>query len=145
MRQELKKYFELTKPRITIMVLLTAYLGYYMGLRSQLDYSSNWSSYTKLVYLLIGTWFTSSSASIFNQIIEWKQDSKMLRTQNRPLVKGYIKKSSALIFGGFFFIIGVLILYVLVNPITALISIITVFLYIFVYTPSKKITTWNIY
>ena len=67
----------------------------------------------------------------------------MLRTQNRPLVKGYIKKSSALIFGGFFFIIGVLILYVLVNPITALISIITVFLYIFVYTPSKKITTWN--
>ena len=143
MREKISNYIELTKPRITILVLVTAYLGYYLGLRSQDNHMASLESWIVLFYLLLGTWGTSASAAVLNQLIERRQDAEMMRTKNRPLVTGSIQWTSALIFGTILGVSGFLFLYYLINPITAWISASTILLYIFVYTPSKRITTWN--
>ena len=143
MKDMIAVYIDLTKPRITMLVLVTAYLGYYLGLRSQEAYMMSIDNYISLIYLLLGTWATSASAAVLNQVIEWRQDAQMSRTKNRPLAIGAINRTSALLFGSVLGIGGFIFLYQLINPITAWISAATLILYIFVYTPSKKITTWN--
>ena len=143
MREKISNYIELTKPRITMLVLVTAYLGYYLGIRSQDHHMASLDSWLVLLYLLIGTWTTSAAAAVLNQVIERRQDAEMIRTKNRPLVRGSVQLVPAIIFGFVLGIFGFILLYLAINPITAWISIATVFLYIFVYTPSKRISTWN--
>ena len=126
-----------------MLVLVTAYLGYYLGLRSLDNHMYSLESWLVLIYLLLGTWATSASAAVLNQVMEKNQDSKMIRTQNRPLVKGSINWIPALIFGIVLGGSGFLLLYWFINPLTAWISAATIILYIFIYTPSKRITTWN--
>ena len=81
-----------------MLVLVTAYLGYYLGLRSQENHMVDFDSWLVLFYLLLGTWATSASASILNQVIERNHDAKMARTKDRPLVKGTVQFISALVF-----------------------------------------------
>jgi len=133
----------MTKPRITMLVLVTAYLGYYLGLRSQGSHMATVDSWLILFYLILGTWATSAGAAVLNQVIERRHDAKMTRTKNRPLVIGKIGPMSALIFGAFLSFGGCALLYYLVNPLTAFISVATILLYILIYTPSKRISTWN--
>ena len=143
MKTTLSTYIELTKPRITLLVLVTAYLGYYLGLRSQGDHMVSVESWLILFYLILGTWATSAGAAVLNQVIERRHDAKMARTKNRPLVIGKISPMNALVFGMVLSLGGYVFLYYLINPLTAWISAATVFLYILIYTPSKRITTWN--
>ena len=143
MKTTLSTYIELTKPRITLLVLVTAYLGYYLGLRSQGDHMVSVESWLILFYLILGTWATSAGAAVLNQVIERRHDAKMARTKNRPLVIGKISPMNALVFGMVISLGGYVFLYYLINPLTAWISAATVFLYILIYTPSKRITTWN--
>ena len=126
-----------------MLVLVTAYLGYYLGLRSQENHMITLDSWLTLLCFLLGTWAASASAAVLNQVIERGQDSKMMRTKNRPLAKGSIQWVSALVFGIILGVFGFIFLYKLVNSITAWISIATILLYVFIYTPSKKISTWN--
>ena len=143
LKTTLSTYIELTKPRITLLVLVTAYLGYYLGLRSQGDHMVSVESWLILFYLILGTWATSAGAAVLNQVIERRHDAKMARTKNRPLVIGKISPMNALVFGMVLSLGGYVFLYYLINPLTAWISATTVFLYILIYTPSKRITTWN--
>ena len=131
-KEKVSAYIELTKPRIIMLVLVTAYLGYYLGLRSQDSHMHTLESWLDLFYLCIGTWATSASAAVLNQVIEHKQDAEMSRTKHRPLVTGSIDVLSALIFGLLIGIFGFIFLYITINPITAWISAITIFLYIFI-------------
>ena len=133
----------MTKPRITMLVLVTAYLGYYLGLRSQGSHMATVGSWLILFYLILGTWATSAGAAVLNQVIERRHDAKMTRTKNRPIVIGKIGPMNALIFGAFLSFGGCVLLYYLINPLTAFISVATILLYILIYTPSKRITTWN--
>mgnify|MGYP001244863876 FL=1 len=126
-----------------MLVLVTAYLGYYLGLRSQENHMTTLDTWLTLLCFLLGTWGASASAAVLNQVIERGQDSKMMRTKNRPLAKGSIQWVSALVFGIILGVFGFIFLYKLVNSITAWISIATIILYVFIYTPSKKISTWN--
>ena len=126
-----------------MLVLVTAYLGYYLALRSQDNHMHCMESWVVLFYLLLGTWATSASAAVLNHVMEWRDDAQMSRTKDRPIPKGSVQWLPALIFGMLLGIIGFVLMYILINPITAWISAATVLLYIFVYTPSKKITTWN--
>ena len=89
-----------------MLVLVTAYLGYYLGLRSQGSHMGNLESWLLLSYLLIGTWATSASAAVLNQVIERKQDAEMTRTKQRPIVRGIIRWKSAFIFSLFLGIFG---------------------------------------
>ena len=143
MKTTLSTYIELTKPRITLLVLVTAYLGYYLGLRSQGDHMVSLESWLILCYLILGTWATSAGAAVLNQVMERRHDAKMARTKNRPLVMGKISPMNALVFGISLSLCGCVFLYYLINPLTAWISAATVLLYILIYTPSKRITTWN--
>ena len=143
LKTTLSTYIELTKPRITLLVLVTAYLGYYLGLRSQGDHMVSVESWLILFYLILGTWATSAGAAVLNQVIERRHDAKMARTKNRPLVIGKISPMNALVFGMVLSLGGYVFLYYLINPLTAWISAATVLLYILIYTPSKRITTWN--
>jgi len=143
LKENFSNYLELTKPRISMLVLVTAYLGYYLGIRSQGNHMISLDSWLVLFYLLIGTWATSASAAILNQVMEIKHDAKMNRTKNRPLVKGLIKNKDALIFGMFLGFFGLVFLLIFVNLLTMLISFATILLYLFIYTPSKRISTWN--
>jgi len=124
-------------------VLVTAYLGYYLGLRSQGYHMVSVESWLILFYLILGTWATSAGAAVLNQVIERRHDAKMARTKNRPLVIGKISPMNALVFGMALSLGGYVFLYYLINPLTAWISAATIFLYILIYTPSKRITTWN--
>ena len=133
----------MTKPRITMLVLVTAYLGYYLGLRSQGSHMATVDSWLILFYLILGTWATSAGAAVLNQVIERRHYAKMTRTKNRPLVIGKIGPMNALIFGAFLSFGGCVLLYYLINPLTAFISVATILLYILIYTPSKRISTWN--
>ncbi len=143
MKTTLSTYIELTKPRITLLVLVTAYLGYYLGLRSQGDHMVSLESWLILFYLILGTWATSAGAAVLNQVMERRHDAKMARTKNRPIVMGKISPMNALVFGISLSLCGCVFLYYLINPLTAWISAATVLLYILIYTPSKRITTWN--
>ena len=143
MKTTLSAYIELTKPRITLLVLVTAYLGYYLGLRSENNHMVSIESWLMLFYLILGTWATSAGAAVLNQVMERRHDAKMVRTKNRPLVIGKIAPMNALVFGMILLLCGCVFIYFLINPLTACISAATVFLYILIYTPSKRITTWN--
>ncbi|MDP6852837.1 MAG: heme o synthase [Candidatus Marinimicrobia bacterium] len=143
MNQKISSYIELTKPRIALMVLVTAYLGYYLGVRSQDSHMTDWSSWLLLLYLLIGTCAASAGSAVLNQVFEHRHDAKMARTKNRPIVTGEVAILPAMIFGIILSVAGITILYFFTNPITAGISAATILLYILIYTPSKRISTWN--
>lgn len=123
---------ELTKPRITFLVLLTTVVGFYMGsadLRVSL-----------LLHTILGTALVAGGASALNQYFERDFDARMLRTQHRPLPDGRLAPNEALIFSTIISIAGVAYLMLFVNVLTGLIGAMTLLAYIFVYTPLKTRT-----
>tara|TARA_B100000073_G_scaffold207552_1_gene172181 strand:+ start:313 stop:1143 length:831 start_codon:yes stop_codon:yes gene_type:complete len=124
-----------------MLVMLTGYLGFYLGLRSQgllsIDY------YDKLVYLLIGMFLSSSGCAVLNQYLEKDFDAQMKRTKNRPIPSNRVLPLNALLFGSILCVFGVFFVYQTINSLTAFICLLTIVLYLFVYTPSKRFSTFN--
>ena len=141
--KKLNLIFELCKVNITILVIVTCYIGFYLGLRSKGLYMIELSSWYSFLFLLIGVFFTSSGASALNQYIERDYDSMMDRTKNRPIPLNLIKPGLAIVIGTFFSIFGLVVLYFFINTLTAIISLFTILTYLFVYTPLKRITSLN--
>ena len=139
----LKKYLELIKFNISILVLVECYIGYYLGLRFDGFLMVERNSLIVFFYLMIGTFLSSSGASILNQYFERNYDSKMNRTKNRPIPSGLIKANTALFLGIVLSFIGPLLLIYKVNYLTGFISFMTIFTYVCIYTPSKRITSLN--
>lgn len=139
--QVVNNYLEMMKFRISMLVMLTGYLGFYLGLRSQgllsIDY------YDKLVYLLIGMFLSSSGCAVLNQYLEKDFDAQMKRTQNRPIPSNRVLPLNALLFGSILCVFGVFFVYQTINNLTAFICLLTIVLYLFVYTPSKRFSTFN--
>lgn len=133
---QLGAFFELTKPRITFLILVSTALGFYLG--SQGKINSNQFALT-----IIGTFLLAGGAGAINHFVEKDLDKLMDRTQSRPIPAGIISGKNALFFGVSITIIGFIILAALVNYLTAILGLITVLLYIFIYTPLKKITWLN--
>lgn len=128
-------YIKLTKPRISIMVVITAAIGYCLG-------TNNFSTTTFLA-LLLGTWASSGGASALNQYLERQNDSLMERTKKRPIPSGLIDPEKALLFGVALSLLGVFLLVTQINLLTGFIALLTVFLYVFLYTPLKQISAYN--
>jgi len=129
-------YIELTKPRILTLVLVTTVLGYYLG-------GEGISSVPLLMFLLLGVALVSGGSSALNHYLEREFDSKMQRTKNRPIPSGIITPGHALNFGILLTLLGIVILYVKVNILTAFLGLLTSFLYIMVYTPMKRASWLN--
>ena len=129
-------YFELLKPNIMSLVLVTTVLGYYLG-------GDGINSWFNLVLTLIGTALTSGGSGALNHYLERDTDALMERTKNRPIPAGIISPSSALMFGILLVLCGSTLLVWKINTLTGFLSILTAFLYVLVYTPMKKITWLN--
>ena len=125
----IKNYLEMMKPRISLLVLLTGYLGFYLGLRSEniIDIAN----YQKLIFLLFGMFFSSSGCAVLNQYIEKDFDAKMKRTMNRPIPSKRIPPINALLFGSILCVFGVFFIFQTVNQLTAIICFLTIFLFSF--------------
>ena len=129
-------YLELTKPRITMLVLVTTALGFYLG-------GEGIHSWSLFLFLLLGAGLVCAGSSALNHYLEREFDSKMLRTRNRPIPSGIISPNDALTFGIILILAGLVILYVKVNILTSFLSLLTTFLYIMVYTPMKRVSWLN--
>ena len=136
-------YIELMKPRITLLVLVTAYLGYYLGLRSIGSVGLDIPNIILLLHLMLGTFLSSSGAAVLNQYLERNYDGLMARTSHRPIPSGLILPMHALNFGLLLSLMGVLYLIVYTHPFTGFLSLITILFYTLIYTPSKRFTVWN--
>ena len=132
----MKDYLELTKPRITWLILMSAAVGYYFG------HTGHWSVLAVL-NTLIGTGLIASGTAALNQWYERDADLKMRRTQNRPLPSGRLAPVQALWFGISLAILGGVELGFAVNWLAAALGISTLVLYLFLYTPLKQKTWWS--
>src|SRR5207253_9795217 len=97
----MKAYIELTKPRITWLILMSAGIGYFFGARfSGVTFSvaPGWH-WLALLNTILGTGLIASGTAALNQWIEREADAKMRRTQGRPLPSGRLTARNALIFG----------------------------------------------
>ena len=138
---KIKSYWELTKPDITLLILMSTFLGYFLGM--QFIENPLLNQPLVLLHLMLGSALTSAGVAILNEYIEREQDAKMNRTLSRPLPSGRIVPKSALIFGIVVSVIGVLELAFLVNLYCGILSFITITVYLFVYTPIKQKSPWN--
>ena len=127
---------ELFKIRMTLHILITTLIGFYIGSGPDPDWAG-------LGWTLLGTGLMAISAFCFNQAMEKDFDSVMIRTQKRPLPRERIGLHTAYVAGAITGLAGSFLLWKLVNPLTAMIGIATVGLYAGVYTPMKRLTTLN--
>ena len=143
----LKKYINMMKPRITLLVIVTCYLGYYLGVRNNdiNSYMADWASIEPFLHLVIGTFLTSSGSAILNQYIERDLDKLMDRTNSRPLPQKEVDHRIALFLGLGFSLFGVWYLFQSLEHglITSIIAFITILSYVCIYTPLKVKTKWN--
>ena len=131
----LADFYELTKPRMNFLVLVTTMVGFYMALRQ------GWQGWGLMLHTLVGTALAAAGASVLNQYVEREHDAKMNRTAGRPLPAGRVAPLEALLFGVTLGASGVLYLAALVNPLTAALGAVTIATYVFLYTPMKRWTT----
>jgi heme o synthase len=132
-RERVGAYLELTKPRITFLIVLTAAAGF--GLASpRVDYLAMLSA-------LFGIAVLSSGIATLNQYAERDLDGLMRRTANRPLPSGKLLPWEALAFGVTLTVLAEVYLLVLVNPLSALLGLTVIAGYVFAYTPLKTRTS----
>jgi heme o synthase len=131
---KLSAYAELTKPRITFLVVLTAAAGFCMGSAAGIDY-------LRLLNMSIGIALLSSGIATLNQYLERDLDRLMRRTEARPLPSGKLLPLEAALFGIALSLLATAFLAIFVNPLSALLGLATLASYLFVYTPLKTKTT----
>lgn len=132
----LRDWIELTKPEITFLVAISSLAGFVLGSPGAIDWA-------RLAALLVGVVLSSAGGSTLNHVLERSLDGSMRRTASRPLPTGRITPTAALRFGTGLVAAGLAVLCPLVNPLTGVLAALTVLVYVFVYTPLKRVTAWN--
>ena len=127
---------DLFKARLTLLVLLTTLVGFYLGSRGGVDY-------LLMFHTVLGTALLASGASALNQLLERDYDALMRRTADRPLPSGRLQPQTVLTIGVASAAIGLVYLSVGVNLPAALIGAGSLLTYLFVYTPLKRVTWLN--
>lgn len=127
--------WQLTKPGITRLVLVTTAVGFYLGSSAALDWAL-------LFHALVGTGLLAAGTNALNQYAERSIDAVMKRTRHRPLPAGRIGPGLALSFSVGISVAGTVYLAWLVNLLTAVLGAMALLVYIFAYTPLKRRTWW---
>jgi len=130
------QYLQLTKARLSALVLLTTAVGYVMASLGDIDW---W----RLTLTVIGTALAAGSASAINQLMEIRRDGLMHRTRNRPLPSGAMTSTHASFAAVIMGVSGVTMLAVWVNFDAAWMALLTILLYVVLYTPMKSRSTLN--
>ena len=124
-------FLALTRPRVVLMVLVTTFVGFSLGSQGRLDWFG-------LLKTLLGMALAAGGTAALNQYLERDVDRKMARTRLRPLPDGRLQPPEALSFGVAITACGLLALTLLVNPLSGLITAVSVVSYLFLYTPLKR-------
>lgn len=130
-------YYELIKPGITKMVVLSAAAGYYLSLSSPLHQLFTAPYLANFILTIIGTILVAAGSCVVNNYIERDYDKLMKRTVNRPIPSGRIQPFKALLFGSSISIIGHVVL-IAVNWLTFALALLTWVMYVAIYTPLKR-------
>ena len=127
---------ELVKARLTLLVLLTTAVGFYLGSEPPINY-------IELLHVVFGTAAAAAGAAALNQWWERRADALMRRTKMRPIPAGRMPPLQALALGVGLSIFGVIYLAIVCNALSAALTAITIAIYIFAYTPLKRASTAN--
>tara|TARA_B100000475_G_scaffold194808_1_gene170718 strand:- start:71 stop:934 length:864 start_codon:yes stop_codon:yes gene_type:complete len=138
MNNTIKNYYELCKPNVVLMMLITALVGSLLA-------SKTLAPLSLIAFAMLGIALCASSAAAINQIIDRKTDANMNRTENRPIPQGEVSPVNASIFAFILGSLGAGILVIYVNTLTALLTLASLIGYAFVYTVYlKRATPQNI-
>jgi protoheme IX farnesyltransferase len=129
----MKDYIELTKPRITWLILMSTAVGYFFGRHGA------WSLWP-ILHTILGTALIASGTAALNQWYEREADRKMLRTADRPIPSGRLSADRALLFGILLSVAGFVELALALNWLSAFLGLFTLLSYLFLYTPLKQRT-----
>ena len=133
-----RDYYELTKPRVVMLIVFTAIVGMFVSV-------PGWPGVAPLVFGTLGIGLAASSAAVYNHVLDARIDILMMRTRGRPLPQGKLTEGSALTFATALCIVAMLILWFLVNPLTAILTFFSLIGYAVVYTAwLKRATPQNI-
>ena len=134
--QVLGDYWELTKPEVNFLILVTTFAGFFLASEN----SSGGIKIIPIVHTLLGTLLVAAGAATLNQYIERSFDAQMRRTARRPVASGRIFPSHALWFGTSLALTGDVYLALAVNGLASLLALATLLSYLFLYTPLKRKT-----
>ena len=132
----LHDYAELMKLRVTTLIVMTAWCGYYFGAQKAGVSSLTWG----LFHALLGIGLVSSGTAALNEVMERDVDSKMRRTAQRPLPAGRMTLRHAMVAGLVAAVGGSIYLAIFTNPLTGLLTLLTSVVYLAAYTPLKKVS-----
>ncbi len=129
---KVRAYYELLKPRLSFLVAFSTAFGYLLGNSGSLDW-------VKMILFSVGGFLISGASVALNQVIEVRFDTIMNRTSKRPMPTGRIGKLEAIEFSVVASLLGFIIVFFFTNSLALLISILSMLLYVFVYTPLKRV------
>jgi protoheme IX farnesyltransferase len=135
-RRLVSDFAELVKARLTLLVLLTTAVGYYLGAKGPINFAG-W------FHAVFGTALAAAGAAALNQWWERRLDALMHRTRSRPIPGGRMSPRDALILGCVLSVAGIVYLSLACNSLSALLAAATIVIYIFAYTPLKRVSTFN--
>jgi protoheme IX farnesyltransferase len=127
-------YLELTKPRLSLLSVLTALVGY-LAARPPLD--------ARLIFVIAGTSLAAGGVASLNQWLEVDTDSRMARTAGRPIPAGRVTTGSAFVLGCLMCIAALMLMFARVDPLAALFTLLTIITYLGWYTPAKRTSRWS--
>ena len=131
--RSVRGFLVLAKPEITLMVMISAGVASLMA--------SDSLRVTVLVHSVVGIGLLAAGASVLNQFVERELDGRMRRTARRPLPAGELTAGRALVLGVAVSSAGMLYVFLLLNALTALLGLLTLISYLFIYTPLKTKTS----
>jgi protoheme IX farnesyltransferase len=132
---KLGAYIALTKPEVSLLVLMTTGAGFYMGARGPMPW-------LHMLHVIFGTMMIAAGTAALNHYIERESDRFMRRTASRPLPTGQLTPAEALRFGLVLALAGAVDLYYSAGPVACLLGVFTSLSYLLAYTPLKKRTVW---
>jgi protoheme IX farnesyltransferase len=134
LKEKLAAFFELTKPRIAFMLVLTSAAGFYLGSKGNFDF-------LLFINSIIGITLLAFGVATLNQFIERRTDALMERTAKRPIPTQKVTPAEALVFGLILTVSAEIYLAFLVNALTAVLGLIVIVGYVLLYTPLKTKTS----
>jgi protoheme IX farnesyltransferase len=133
-----RDYYELTKPRVVMLIVFTAVVGMFLAV-------PGWPGAQAMLFGTIGIGMAASAAAVFNHVLDARIDIHMLRTRGRPLPEGRVSETNALAFASATCVLSMIILWFLVNPLTAALTFGSLIGYAVIYTVFlKRATPQNI-
>ncbi len=129
-----RAYYELTKPRVVRLIIFTAVTGMILAV-------PGWPGAVALVFGTLGIGMAASSAAVVNHVLDARIDINMSRTRDRPLPQGKLSEQHAMMFASMLCVISMLILWFIVNPLTAILTFASLIGYAVIYTVFLKHAT----